>query len=60
MTSPFMNVKQLAEFLGISRRTIYNLVANNKIPYRRAGDTLLFHKDEIDEWTKRARLKAVA
>jgi excisionase family DNA binding protein len=55
-----MNVKQLAEFLGISRRTIYNLVANNKIPYRRAGDTLLFHKDEIDEWTKRARLKAVA
>jgi excisionase family DNA binding protein len=50
--SPYLTVRQLAEYLPISKRTIYSLVSDNKIPYRRAGDTLLFHRDEIDAWTR--------
>lgn len=49
--TPFMNVKEVAFHLRKSTRSIYQMVSNRAIPFRRAGGTLLFHRDEIDRWT---------
>lgn len=49
--TPFMNVKEVAFHLRKSTRSIYQMVSNNTIPFRRAGGTLLFHRDEINQWT---------
>lgn len=48
----FLNVKELAEMLRLKTRTIYDMVTQGRIPYRKAGDRTIFLLDEILEWTK--------
>lgn len=48
----FLNVKELSELLRLKTRTIYDMVSQGRIPYRKAGDRTIFLLDEILEWTK--------
>ena len=48
----FLNVKEVAELLRIKTRTIYEMVSQGRIPYRKAGDRTIFLLDEILEWTR--------
>jgi excisionase family DNA binding protein len=48
----FLNVKELAELLRIKTRTVYEMVRQGRIPYRKAGDRTIFLLDEILEWTR--------
>lgn len=49
-----LNVSELAAFLKVKRRTIYEMVAQNRIPYRKppGSNILRFDLDEIIAWTK--------
>jgi excisionase family DNA binding protein len=53
--TPFLKVPEVAELLGVKRRTIYEMVATERIPYRKPpGSSILrFDLDEILAWTKR-------
>ena len=48
----FLNVKELAELQRIKTRTVYEMVSQGRIPYRKAGDRTIFLLDEILEWTR--------
>lgn len=48
----FLDVKELAELLRIKTRTVYEMVSQGRIPYRKAGDRTIFLLDEILEWTQ--------
>ena len=48
----FLDVKELAELLKIKTRTVYEMVSQGRIPYRKAGDRTIFLLDEILEWTR--------
>jgi excisionase family DNA binding protein len=48
----FLNVEEVAAMLQLEPRTIYNMVSQRRIPFRRAGRQLRFNPKEIDEWTK--------
>jgi putative molybdopterin biosynthesis protein len=50
----YLTVKELAQLLKIKPRTIYEMVAQNRIPYRKpAGSNILrFDLDEILLWLK--------
>ena len=50
----FLKVTELAELLKVKPRTIYEMVAQNRIPYRKPPGTniLRFDLDEILAWTK--------
>lgn len=48
----FLEVKELAEMLRLKRRTVYDMVSEGRIPYRKAGDRTIFLLDEILDWTK--------
>ncbi|PYS53164.1 MAG: hypothetical protein DMF68_00265 [Acidobacteria bacterium] len=51
----FLNVPQLAEMLGVKKRTVYEWVAQaakTKIPIERAGGSLRFRLDRILQWTE--------
>ena len=49
-----LNVSELAAFLKVKPRTIYEMVAQNRIPYRKppGSNILRFDFDEIIAWTK--------
>ncbi|MEK6279180.1 MAG: helix-turn-helix domain-containing protein [Acidobacteriota bacterium] len=48
----FLDVKELADLLRIKTRTVYEMVSQGRIPYRKAGDRTIFLLDEILEWTR--------
>jgi excisionase family DNA binding protein len=48
----YLKVAEVAERLRLRPRTIYQMVNQNRIPYRKAGGRLLFEESEIDRWTK--------
>ena len=51
----FLKVAEVAELLKVKPRTIYEMVAQNRIPYRRppGSNILRFDLEEILEWTRR-------
>jgi excisionase family DNA binding protein len=56
LNSPqFLNVAEVAELLKVKPRTIYEMVAQNRIPYRKppGSNILRFDLEEILEWTRR-------
>jgi excisionase family DNA binding protein len=48
----FLRVEEVANLLRCKKRTIYDMVEQERIPCRRAGGRLLFDLDEIINWTK--------
>ena len=49
----FLKVDEVANLLRCKKRTIYDMVEQERIPYRKVGGRLLFDAHEIIEWTKR-------
>jgi excisionase family DNA binding protein len=51
----FLKVAEVAELLKVKPRTIYEMVAQNRIPYRKppGSNILRFDLEEIPEWTRR-------
>ncbi len=48
----FLDVNELAQMLRLKPRTIYEMVSQRRIPYRKAGDRTIFLLDEILQWTQ--------
>lgn len=53
----FMNVQQVASFIGLSKPTIYGLTHKRKIPHFKAGKRLYFKKSEIENWITSSKVK---
>ena len=49
----FLRVEEVADLLRCKNRTIYDMVEERRIPYRRVGGRLLFDLAEIIEFTKK-------
>jgi excisionase family DNA binding protein len=50
-----MDVAEAAEFLRVSPETLYTLVSQRRIPFRKAGRRLLFLESELLDWTRPAK-----
>lgn len=48
----FMTVSEAAELLHLAPDSLYALVSERRIPYRKAGRRLLFLESELIEWTR--------
>lgn len=45
-----LTIKQVADYLKVTERTIYRLAAAKKIPAFKVGGTWRFSKTEINQW----------
>jgi putative molybdopterin biosynthesis protein len=52
--SDLMNTQEVAAYLRIKERKIYDLVRQGGIPCTRVGGKWLFPRDRIDQWLERA------
>ncbi len=48
-----LTLKQVADFLKVTERTIYRLAAAKKIPAFKVGGTWRFLRGDIDQWIKK-------
>jgi len=51
--SDCMRADELARFLGVNRKTVYEYAARNVIPCRRLGRRLVFLRTAITAWLAR-------
>lgn len=47
---PVMNVEEVADYLRISKRSVYNLAAAGEMPAAKVGEQWRFYRPEIDRW----------
>ena len=57
MQPRFMTVREAAELLRLAPKSLYSLVSQRRIPFRKAGRRLLFLESELIEWTRPAERK---
>ena len=55
-----MGVAELAEYLGMSEKWIYDQTGGKRIPYFKLGSILKFKKTDIDKWVRTFNVPAVA
>jgi excisionase family DNA binding protein len=53
----FMTVREAAEFLRLAPKSLYSMVSEGRVPYRKAGRRLLFLESELVDWTRPAERK---
>jgi excisionase family DNA binding protein len=53
----FMTICEAAELLRLAPKSLYSLVSQRRIPYRKAGRRLLFLESELIDWTQPAERK---
>lgn len=56
INSGLMTIEDLAEYLKVTRRTIYDWVKHNKIPAIKLIGQWRFKKDQIDAWIENRSL----
>jgi excisionase family DNA binding protein len=52
--STVLTIGDLAEYLKISKSTLYKLAQEGAVPGQKVGRHWRFHREAIDEWLKRA------
>ncbi len=52
LTDRWYSVEEIAEYLGISKETVYRWVDRSKIPAHRVGKFWKFKTSEVDAWIK--------
>jgi excisionase family DNA binding protein len=56
----FMDIDELAEYLGISRWTVYKLISKRRLPFIPISKrTFRFDRLKIDQWMEKQGIKAV-
>ena len=51
---PLMSTKEVADYLRLKERKIYDMVAQGAIPHSRVSGKLLFPRTLVDEWIKQS------
>lgn len=47
-----LEVDEIAALLRLKPRTIYNMVSQRRIPFRKVGRRVRFDPKEVEQWTK--------
>ena len=55
MNPEFLNIEQVAEYLGVKPGTVYSWAEARKIPSYKFGRLIRFKKDEIESWAAEQR-----
>jgi len=54
-----LTIKQVADYLKVTERTIYRLAGSKKIPAFKVGGTWRFSRVDIDNWIKQQSLEGL-
>jgi excisionase family DNA binding protein len=54
----YMSVKDVCEYLGVSRWTIYAMVNDRQIPFVKIGKLLRFNRHAVDDALAKRTVKA--
>jgi len=56
----YMNVKEVADYLRISKFTVYAMISKRQIPFIEIGRSKRFDREVIDLWMRKKRIGTVS
>ena len=59
LSSGYMNVKEVSEYLEIKVSTTYTMVEEKKIPHYRIGRQIRFKRSDVDQWMEEQKQEVV-
>jgi len=59
MTRRLLNIKEVADYTGLSTHTLYCMVSQRRIPFVKMGRLTKFDKDTLDQWITRHSVKPI-
>ena len=58
-TKAFLTPEELAEFLSVSKATVYRLVGKRQLPFHKIGGVLRFKRDDIERYLDEGRIEPI-
>lgn len=52
MEDRWLSVEEIAQYLGISKDSVYRWIEDKKMPAHKIGRLWKFKKNEVDSWVK--------
>ena len=52
MEDRWLSVEEIAQYIGVSRDTVYNWIKGKNMPAHKIGRLWKFKLEEVDEWVK--------
>lgn len=52
MTDRWMSVEEIADYLGVSKDTVYGWITKRDMPAHKVGRLWKFKSDEVDSWVR--------
>ncbi|KZN99389.1 helix-turn-helix domain-containing protein [Pseudobacillus badius] len=59
MSTQRLTPKQMADYLGVTRETIYRMVRKNEIPHFKIRSRIFFSKETIEAWIRDQEQQAI-
>ena len=56
--SHFLTPDELADFLKVSKTTVYRLIEKRSVPFYKIGGSLRFKQSEVMEYLEKSRVKS--
>lgn len=52
----YMNIAEAADYLRVTRKTLYNWTYTERIPFRKHGGRVVFSKMDLDTWSNQQKV----
>ena len=59
MEKGFLNIKEVSEYLGIKKSSLYSKVERKEIPYYKIGHLVRFRRSDIDLWMENLKSESI-
>jgi excisionase family DNA binding protein len=53
MSEDILTIREVAEYLKVTEKTVYGLAQKRKIPCFKVGGQWRFRREDLDDWIKR-------
>jgi excisionase family DNA binding protein len=60
MDRRFLKVGEVADYLGLSKNTVYSWVCQKRIPYFKVGRLVKFDRQKIDRWAETREVDSIS
>lgn len=55
----FLSPQELADYFGVSLKTIYRRIENREIPFYKIGGSIRLKKEDIERYASQALVKSI-